>query len=388
MLVFEALNALHGDCLLLRMGEDGEILWVIDGGPKAKTVGGKPLVVWRDVLMPRLRQLCPDPGPVPVSLGICTHIDDDHVNGMNALAAAAAAGKPQVAFARFWFNDFEALLAAATVAAAGGAKPAALPPPLADTPDEIDAAVMVQSVAQGNQLSKDLGTAKIDLNGLFPGRVVMATGAKPMYWPEAGVSVTPLGPSPKRLAQLKVDWDALRPPMAGVEGAAMLPKKKLDRSKANLSSIAFLLEAEGRRLLLTGDALAADLVDFWTNDLKRGVTEVDVLKIPHHGSARNMTTAFLELFPADHYVISADGEYQNPDPPVIEEIVRVAKGRSFTLHFTNRDIRWEKPYALDADGTSVETLDELLTALHAAYTGDWHENFRGSDALGLEIPLA
>lgn len=390
MLVFEALNALHGDCLLLRMGEDGEILWVIDGGPKAKDVDGTPVVVRRDVLMPRLRQLVPEPGPVPVSLGICTHIDDDHINGMNALAKAAAAGEPQVAFARFWFNDFEALLAAAkAVAPAAGAAPAALAPALLAAPDEIDAAVMVQSVTQGNKLATDLRTAKIDLNGLFlPGRVVMASAAKPTYWPEAGVSVTLLGPSAKRLAQLKVDWDEMRPPAAGVEGAAMLRKSKLDRSKANLSSIAFLLESEGRSLLLTGDALAADLVDFWKNELKRGETPVNLLKIPHHGSARNMTTEFLRTFPAEHYVISADGEHDNPDPQVIEEIVKVGGARRFTLHFTNRPIHWEKPYTLDTGGASAQTLDDLLTALHAAYPGPWTENFRAPGALGIEIPLA
>ena len=36
MVRFEALNALYGDCLLLRYGEAAEKIWLIDGRPKAE----------------------------------------------------------------------------------------------------------------------------------------------------------------------------------------------------------------------------------------------------------------------------------------------------------------------------------------------------------------
>ena len=61
MVTFEALNALYGDCLLLRYpGQDtDERFWLIDGGPKSATVEGKNITVWHDVLLPRLQEISP-----------------------------------------------------------------------------------------------------------------------------------------------------------------------------------------------------------------------------------------------------------------------------------------------------------------------------------------
>ena len=57
MVILEALNALAGDCLLLRYKKpDGkEAIWLIDGGPK--TDNNKEITVWSDVLLPRLKQI-------------------------------------------------------------------------------------------------------------------------------------------------------------------------------------------------------------------------------------------------------------------------------------------------------------------------------------------
>jgi hypothetical protein len=100
MVTFEALNALYGDCLLLRyLGPDGnERLRIIDGGPKSENVNGKPLAVWKDVLLPRLKEIYPTTTPLPVALGMVSHIDDDHINGIqklrNELVAATPANPP------------------------------------------------------------------------------------------------------------------------------------------------------------------------------------------------------------------------------------------------------------------------------------------------------
>ncbi len=57
MVILEALNALAGDCLLLRYpGPDKkERLWIIDGGPKRRHE--EEHHVWRDVLLPRLKEI-------------------------------------------------------------------------------------------------------------------------------------------------------------------------------------------------------------------------------------------------------------------------------------------------------------------------------------------
>ena len=89
MVTLEALNALYGDCLLLRYpGPDGkERLWIIDGGPKGEKVEGKSIAVWKDVLLPRLKEINPT-APVRIALGMVSHIDDDHINGIQKLTAA------------------------------------------------------------------------------------------------------------------------------------------------------------------------------------------------------------------------------------------------------------------------------------------------------------
>src|SRR5262245_19543692 len=120
MVVLEALNALAGDCLLLRYpGPDNkERLWIIDGGPKADKE--KKITVWSDVLLPRLKEINPA-RPLPVALGMVSHIDDDHINGIQKLTSTLVAARPgqpaAVKFARFWFNSFDKLL---------GPKPAGL----------------------------------------------------------------------------------------------------------------------------------------------------------------------------------------------------------------------------------------------------------------------
>jgi beta-lactamase superfamily II metal-dependent hydrolase len=106
----------------------------------------------------------------------------------------------------------------------------------------------------------------------------------------------------------------------------------------NLSSIVVLAEQARKRMLLTGDALGRDILDGLENTelLKRGVIDVDVLKLPHHGSDRNVDTDFFRRVRADHYVISANGKHGNPDTPTLDMILEARGSRKITLWFTNR----------------------------------------------------
>jgi hypothetical protein len=64
--------------------------------------------------------------------------------------------------------------------------------------------------------------------------------------------------------------------------------------------------------------------------------KVDVLKLPHHGSIRNVDRDFLERIEADHYVVSADGKHHNPDLEMLELLTDVRGDAPYTLHLTNR----------------------------------------------------
>ena len=55
---------------------------------------GKKIAVWKDVLLPRLKEISPAT-PLQVALGMVSHIDDDHINGIQKLTSTAhqAAGR-------------------------------------------------------------------------------------------------------------------------------------------------------------------------------------------------------------------------------------------------------------------------------------------------------
>ncbi len=111
-----------------------------------------------------------------------------------------------------------------------------------------------------------------------------------------------------------------------------------DSSIPNLASIVALAECGGRRMLLTGDArgdnvlaaLSAASLSFSLQD------RLDVLKVPYHGSDRNVDLDFFRALPADHYVISANGRHHNPSVATLQMISAARPDDDFTLHFTNR----------------------------------------------------
>jgi beta-lactamase superfamily II metal-dependent hydrolase len=96
--------------------------------------------------------------------------------------------------------------------------------------------------------------------------------------------------------------------------------------------------AAGQRMLLTGDGLADDILEGLKEAglLKEGGTlHVNILKLPHHGSIRNVTEEFLRTVTADHYVISANGKYDNPDLDTLKLFSKVRGAAPCTVHLTN-----------------------------------------------------
>lgn len=64
----------------------------------------------------------------------------------------------------------------------------------------------------------------------------------------------------------------------------------------------------------------------------------DILKVPHHGSDRNVTREFFENVTADQYIISADGKHGNPDYATLAWIVESAQmqQRNIEIFLTNK----------------------------------------------------
>ena len=124
MFMIEAVKAKHGDCLLLHWGAGK--LALIDGGPDT---------VYENFLKPRLEQLRDERGArkLQLDLTMVSHIDDDHINGILALADDIENGDAPAKIGVLWFNSLEHLLdepiaegTMAQVTAAAGAPPSAI----------------------------------------------------------------------------------------------------------------------------------------------------------------------------------------------------------------------------------------------------------------------
>ncbi len=360
ILSLDVRRARKGDCLIVHYGTKGNPgLILIDGGPSQ---------VYKPHLKPRLmqirkaRKLAADQ-PLDVDLLIVSHIDDDHINGIleltKELANAVDERKPlPLKIRSFWYNSFDNIIGnspkelLASVTASFGA--AGLDGELDSEGFDADTAKVLASVAQGLHLRDDARKLKLPLNKEFDGKLVMAESKTPIDMGK-GLKFTVAGPAKTELLALQREHDAfLKRAMKKVPKPALAAFT--DNSVANLSSIVLVAEVKQKQILLTGDARGDKILE----GLERaellkpgGKMHVDILKVPHHGSDRNMETVFFERVTADHYVFSGNGEYGNPERETLQMLLDACGDSDFAVHLTYpideidqaRKSDWEKKQA-------------------------------------------
>ena len=347
----EALDAFYGDALLLHYGDaDAPQVIMIDGGPRNTF----PVRV-----KPRLDQLAASRAPggrLTIPLLMVSHIDDDHIRGvLDLLQHLDETGDAPYRVQTLWHNAFDDI-----IGNAGTAGLAALAEVRTASVDEVLAGIrladhaaqaVVESVGQGRNLAALARKLNLGRNSPFDG-LVTGPGHDPIRC-EPGLTLTVVGPSRERLDALQAEWDkdlakAKKEGAKPQEMEAMVADY-VDRTATNLSSIVVLARAGDRSILLTGDARG----DFILDGLERGglMTDgkirVDVLKVNHHGSFRDVAKDFFERITADHYVFSANGKYDNPDLATLRLLSETRGDEKITVHLTNR-----VPHAvafLDAD---------------------------------------
>ena len=96
-----------------------------------------------------------------------------------------------------------------------------------------------------------------------------------------------------------------------------------DHEPPNGSSIAFVLEFMGKKVLFLGDAhptlIETQLKRYYPND---NIIIFDLIKISHHGSKRNTSPSLLKLIDSERYIISTNGKkFGHPDLETIARIV-------------------------------------------------------------------
>lgn len=367
MAVLEAVSAKFGDALLLRYKQGSRNrLWVIDGGPAG---------VWTKYLRPRLEELRGNKSSLVVDLAMLSHVDDDHVNGILRFIKTLAEGDDLswVDVRRFWHNSFSDLAgseaAIASLATLPGQAQQAI---TAETSLRVGSVklkkplelAVLASINQGRELRDYLQDLQLNGNEPFNSILSSASGRKKID----GANITVLGPIKSRLDVFRNEWKKAAGKPAKM---AALFREDLDESPTNLSSIVALVEVEGKRILLTGDARGDDIVAGFKSAMKgtKLPFKLDLLKMPHHGSDRNISEEFLKSFPAKHYVISADGTYGNPDPGTIKALVEMRCDDAYTIHLTNR----------------LPKIERLLKQLSKERNFEFR--FRDKDQLSMEIAL-
>ena len=329
--------------------QQGDALWIEYGVPhethRVLIDCGTPPTY--EVIRRRIERLAPNDRSF--DLLIVTHIDTDHIGGALKLLADRSLG---VRFEDVWFNDWDHL-------------------PQCPDPARgpIDGAIMSRilegmSLVPNRQLVR--GVAVIPDGGPLP--TVTLSG---------GMVLTLLSPGTAQLAELHCTWErvlrkagldpagpstdelARRARRKGVEvyrgpgvsdvDALAVTRFVRDRAPANGSTIAVLAEYEGRSCLLTGDAFP-DVVTASLAHLgrDRGVDSiaVDAVKLPHHGSRRNVSVDLLRSLTCRTYLLSTDGSvFGHPDPEAVARVIRYG-GPAPRLIFNYRSAQnriWDDP---------------------------------------------
>ncbi len=318
MFKIEMLPAGPGDALVVEYGTRNHHQLLIDAGPVS---------AWEDV-----RNRLAARRDVKYELFVITHVDEDHVGG-----ALSLLDDPDLRHkvSQVWFNGFVHCRSGGSI----------LGP--------VHGEELTERIVDGG-LGWNTGFARSPTPGIGGPIVVPTRGELPVVDLPGGARLVLLGPTGAKLKKMADVWEervvrAGLVPGAGTEGhsGGMTPrpkqvpplpevidtewletqaaKQQRDSSAANASSIAFVLEFEDKRLLLTGDATA----DVLTSGLQRYGEQIgelrpriDLVKLPHHGSGANLSRALVRSIAATRYLVSADGMiHGHPDDSTFARII-------------------------------------------------------------------
>ena len=335
-LTLRAIKAKHGDSLLLLAGETKVL---IDGGPSG---------VYKQTLRDQLLELdFNGVEPPQIDLMMVSHIDADHIDGILDLTGELIEAReddrePIVTIQQAWHNSFSDLIAstaseasqqvsasaASVTSAFGQLGNANFKPP--------ESKLVLQSVGQGRRLHLDLKALNISLNRGFNDRLVLQGNTDP--WVCGDLKISVIGPTQVELDKLRKLWKKKLKTILEKEAlASTAAAAKLDQAVPNLASIVAVAEVADKSILLTGDA-RGDMILKWLEDVGRlkpdHSTHFDVVKLPHHGSDRNVTPEFFKRVTADHYVLSGNGKHGNPEPNTFEMLFSARPELNYKVHLT------------------------------------------------------
>lgn len=314
------LPARYGDSIWIEYGDSEKPnIILIDGG----TAGTKREIKEMISSITELKH---------IELLVVTHIDRDHIEGILNLLEEETL---DFTIGSIWFNGWNHL------------------------PGNED--IEVFGSIQGERLTAAILKHKINWNSHFNTKAVVKEidGIPPVVNLIDGFKITLLSPTPVQLEALKPEWkkeleNANLVPGFGLKepeeipenieqfGVGIIDVEELclekfveDKAVANGSSIAFLAEYGGKRILFAGDSFPSIILNS-LNNLHDGVVPIDLVKISHHASAGNTSPELLDKLDCKKYVISTNGSiYHHPSEVTIARILK-QKGEGTELIFNYR----------------------------------------------------
>ena len=336
-IIVRVLKANHGDCILVsHEGPSGVFNLLIDGGTSTTFRYGQRQR-YAGALCNALDDL--KKKGQHVDLAILTHIDDDHIHGLiKAFETPDYLGQ---LVKSIWFNSSRLITRHFNV------------PEISENNILLTDDSPKTSVQQGKELEillDDIGCKRAPL--IMAGQVYKV----------GPFSLKVLSPERAQLERLLHKWptEVESGKTSSHDNDYHLSLSKIwaedkfepDPSIYNGSSIAFVLEADGKKMLFLGDAhdqvVTENLRSLGysaTNKLK-----LDLVKISHHGSQYNTSNEFLSLLDSPCYVISTNGSKHGlPNKRTIARIIKATDGKIF---FNYSDVITPLLLAQEAEGYS------------------------------------
>ncbi len=312
------LAADHGDCLWVEYGDINR--------PKRILIDAGTVGTYSRSLLPKIQETIKTEGSCKFELFVVTHIDADHIGG--TIEFLKQAGGHDVSIKEIWFNGYFHL--SNTSPSVLGAKQAEMLTPLVQN-----------GPWTWNKRFKDLAVMVPDA-GKLPSFTI------------SGMKITLLSPTFGKLQKLKPKWEKEVRKAGLVPGKAFKLKDVLpdgflggkvedwadtvfkeDKAEPNGSSIAFIAEYEGKRVLFGADAHPSVLMESLQRaPLKADALPLSAFKLPHHASKNNVSRELIAAFPAKHYLVSTNGQqFNHPDEEAIARILTLDKKTAKTIHF-------------------------------------------------------
>lgn len=258
MIELEIEKAYQGDCIWIRCIAEKNTNIVIDAGPSTFALGFKNL-------MHKIME-----NEEKIDLLVFSHIDDDHICGCIRYLQEEKVNIIE----KIWINGFGT---------------------------NIYCNMQEHSVTSASNLISLIEKRKIPIEyPIFEGKEYIFCGGL----------LKVIGPTEKVVLELEKQMKMRRNLQEHTANLHLgnihevIDVYNPDMSKTNRASIIFVLEFENKRLLFPGDSTSENILSAINKYYVS--TKFDIVKLPHHGSPRNISRELIRQIKAERFIISTN----------------------------------------------------------------------------------